>query len=323
MNRKYFGLWAAAAAMLVLILDSRSAAQAAAEAVEISIRTVIPNLFPFFLLSGYLTSSLRRSKFPEAIDRIFRCDAACGAVITAGLLGGYPLGAKLAAAELENGTISKKQGDRLLSFCSQAGPSFLFGMVAGQFPSAKFGWMLWLIQIVSSISVAWALPKISEPNSRPATAHKQENDPMFPALRAMGSVCGWVIVWNVILHFLDRWFLWMLPGWSRILITGLLELTSGCLRLCSVEPLFLRFLLAVIMLNFGGLCILMQTASLTRGLELKNYILGKFIQTLFAVAYTGLLFGKIWWLIPVIPMFFRKIHLEGRNKGSIPAKIGV
>jgi hypothetical protein len=44
-------LAASAAGMMLLILDSRTSAAAAAEALEICIRTVIPGLFPFFLLS--------------------------------------------------------------------------------------------------------------------------------------------------------------------------------------------------------------------------------------------------------------------------------
>lgn len=323
MNRKYLGLWAAAVAMMVLILDSRSAAQAAAEAVEISICTVIPSLFPFFLLTGYLTGYLRESRSLGFLSRIFHSEADCGVVIAAGLLGGYPLGAKVAAEEYTKGAISKSQGDRLLAFCSQAGPSFLFGMVAMQFPAGGFGWMLWIVQIASCISVSWVMPKAYGSDPGPISDRKREDDPMYTALRAMASVCGWVIAWNVILHFLNRWLLWRLPNWSQVFISGLLELTNGCLLLGSVEPLFLRFLLAAVMLNFGGLCVLMQTASLTRGLDLRYYLLGKIIQTLFAMAYAGVLMGKIWILIPVFAMFFWKLHLRERNKGSIPIKIGV
>ncbi len=311
MNRKYLGLCGAAAAMLVLILNSRVAAQAAAEGVDVCIRTVIPSLFPFFLLSGYLTGNLCSGIF---LARLFRSSPSCGTVIAAGLLGGYPLGAKLATEGFRAGNISQAQADRLLSFCSQAGPSFLFGMVASQFPEAKFGWMLWGIQLASALSVAWMLPEEGQRNLPEVEKKSYKFDSMRSALSAMASVCGWVIVFSVILHFFRRWFLWLLPEWVQVLVCGLMELTNGCLQLQVVDDLSLRFLLAAVMLNFGGLCVMMQTASLTRGLEFQNYILGKGMQPLFALFFSGIIIGKIWLILPIFLYFLRNSSLW-RKKG--------
>ena len=46
--------FAAGAAMLMLILDGRTALTGAAEGIDLCIRTVIPALFPFFVLSPLL-----------------------------------------------------------------------------------------------------------------------------------------------------------------------------------------------------------------------------------------------------------------------------
>ena len=153
MKARKLTLAAAATGMLVLILDSRTAAQAAAAGVDLCIRTVIPSLFPFFLLSGYLTGNLRGGKW---IAKIFRCPKSCGTILLTGILGGYPIGAGLAAREFRNGNITKAQADRLIMFCSQAGPSFLFGIVAGQLDNVRYIWILWAIQLLSALSVTAA-----------------------------------------------------------------------------------------------------------------------------------------------------------------------
>ena len=49
---------AAALAMLALILDSATSFEGASDGISLCIRTVIPSLFPFFVLSSMLTGNL-------------------------------------------------------------------------------------------------------------------------------------------------------------------------------------------------------------------------------------------------------------------------
>lgn len=307
--------------MLVLILDSRTAALAAAEGIELCIRAVIPSLFPFFLLSGYLTGNLRGGKW---IGKLFRCPENCGNILLTGLLGGYPIGARLAAQEYHSKGISKEQGDALLMFCSQAGPSFLFGITAGQLRNGHLAWLLWIILLLSALSVAWLIPGSTEAVSRKnPTKNQTLTQTMNASLKAMAWVCGWVVVFSVLMAFLKRWFLWLLPDSLQILLCGLLELTNGCLMLESVESPLLRFLIASVMLNFGGVCVLMQTASIAEGLSLRRYILGKILQTSFAVLYTLAFMGHPYLLLVVFLLFIGRKLINCRNNSSIPMKLGV
>jgi hypothetical protein len=238
MIRKKLGLICGASAFLILILDSRAAAQAAAEGVQVCLRTVIPCLFPFFLLSGYLTGNLEGGK---SIAKLFHCPENCGSVLLTGLLGGYPVGAKQAAEAWRMGIITKAQADRLLRFCSQAGPSFLFGIVSAQVGGVREGWILWGIQVLSALSVAWLLPMEPDHYTPRNRAERKNNNLMTSALSAMASVCGWVILFSVVISFARRWFLWLLPDNLQILLCGLLELTSGFDGDLTVEEnVFLR-----------------------------------------------------------------------------------
>ena len=322
MNRNKLRLTGAALAMLILILDSRAAAQAAAAGVEACIRTVIPALFPFFLLSGYLTGSLGSGNLSGIVARIFHVPKNCGGILLAGLLGGYPLGAKLASQSCHNGMISRKQADRLLMFCSQAGPSFLFGIAAAQLNGGASGWTLWGIQLLS----AWLVSRLFPIQFQSAPIQQKANktdDPMRSSLIAMASVCGWVVIFNVVICFLNRWFLWFLPETAQVLICGMLELTNGCLLLSSLANQQQRFLLAVMMLNFGGLCVIMQTASVAQGLDLKRYIYGKVLQTLFSVLLALAFMGRYIFLIPLFAVFYIKIPCFFVKRGSNLRRVGV
>lgn len=324
MNGKKFALTGAALGMMVLILDSRAATSAAAAGVTACMQTVIPSLFPFFLLSGYLIGSLEPGKIDKAAAKLFHCQDFCGGIILSGLLGGYPLGARLAAEGYRNGLIQKEQASRLLWFCSQAGPAFLFGMVASRFPNPHYAWLLWGIQILSALSVSWIIPACGSSGEVSCRPHcKPRIDPMHAAIRAMAAVCGWVILFSIILDFLQRWILWRFPIWLQLLICGVMELTNGCLLLQTVDSEPLRLLLAAVMLNFGGICVFMQTASLTQGLNIRNYLRGKLLQTAFAAAYSGIILGHWWLLIPVLGLMLFNFLGIIRKNCRFPQPVGV
>ena len=103
---------------------------------------------------------------------------------------------------------------------------------------------------------------------------------MVGAVRTMGVICGWVILFRVLIAFLNRWFLWFLPESARIALIGILELSNGCCELPKIPDIRVRFILCSGILAAGGLCVTAQTASVTKGLSLRYYFFGKIIQIL-------------------------------------------
>jgi hypothetical protein len=196
-------------------------------------------------------------------------------------LGGYPVGARCVADLYHNKALDKPEAERLLAFCSNAGPAFLFGMVSAYFPGRDMVWKLWFIHIVSAIltSQFFPAPVLNSNKEVKVREHVPESEFMIPALKAIAVVCGWVILFRIGITFLKKWVFWALSSWSQVLITGILELSNGCCALSQIENEAARFILCGSMLAFGGVCVLFQTASVTNGLSLRNYIAGKCIQT--------------------------------------------
>ena len=323
----------AAIGILVLILDTRTALNGAYQGLELCIRTVIPSLLPFFVLSTVLTSALIGEKisFLRPLGRLMGVDHGAESLILVGMLGGYPAGAQSVSQAYRNGSISKQAAQRMVAFCNLAGPAFLFGIVAGKFSENSAAWKLWGIHLLSAILVAMLLPGRSGNQSTLNTGKLIAlPEALHRSLKTMALVCGWIILFRVILAFLSLWFLWMLPIPAQVALTGLLELSNGCCDLGRIENEPLRFVIAAGLLSFGGLCVSMQTASVSQGLSMKKYFIGKALQTLLSVLFAAIVqiqqlhFSAIFWisLVVLIGLLVNFLHKK-QKRYSISKPIGV
>ena len=126
-----------------LLLLPEVSAQAVRDAMLLCAQTLIPSLFPFFVLSSLLiacgASELLSALLSPLMRPLFGLSGTGAAALALGLCGGYPVGARTAAELVENGALSQEEGERLLAFCNNAGPGFLLGVCgAGVFrPAAR------------------------------------------------------------------------------------------------------------------------------------------------------------------------------------------
>ena len=293
--KKYITPSLAALAMLAMILDTRTALSGAEEGLALCIHTIIPSLFPFFVLSALLTGSMSSFRFRllRPLGLLCRLPKGSEGLLLLGLVGGYPSGAQNIAQSFACGGLTEKDAKRLLGFCSNAGPAFLFGIVSAQFPSPKFAWILWGIHIVSAILTGILLSGKAQGEST-IKQGKQITLPtaMTLSLRSTAGVCGWVIIFRVLMGFLEKWIGQYLSPSAFGVMSGLLELSIGCCNLKLIENVGLRFVVCAVLLGFGGLCVLMQTISVTGKLGPGAYFPGKLLQAAlsFQLAYQAQLF---------------------------------
>ncbi len=286
MGQKIWTSIAGAVGMLLLILDTRTAFNGAKDAIELCLRTVIPSLLPFFVFSTLLTSGLTgmNLRILKPFGALLRIPKGAEPIFLVGALGGYPTGAHAVADGFTSGQISKQDARRMLGFCSNAGPSFLFGIAGLCFTSPERPWILWSIHLLSALLTGMLLPG----GSRNVTTLSRNKAVTLPAalkrsLQTTAQVCGWIVIFRVLLAFLQRWFLWLFPPIHQILTHGFLELTIGCLSLVLMESEGLRFILCAGFLAFGGLCITMQTMSVTAPVGMGMYLPGKLLQMLISI----------------------------------------
>lgn len=282
----------AACAMLIMILDTKTALSGASMGLELCIRTIIPSLFPFIFLSGIINDGLLGQRFVllSPIDRLCRIPRGSESIVLLGLLAGYPVGAKIITQAYHQGQLSETTAKRMLGFCNNAGPAFIFGIFSVIFSNPVIPWILWVIHIASALLVGLILPGHSAEICHIDTKIRNSiHTYLQNSVRTMSIICGWVFLFRIIINFFEKWFLWILPVEIQVILSGLLELSNGCIMLQRISDEGVRFLLASPMLAFGGICIAMQTNSVTDELSCGKYFPGKVLQTLLSLLMSLLL----------------------------------
>lgn len=274
---------AAALGIGILILDSSTAAEGMKDGIQLCLQTVIPSLFPFLVLCGILTATAGSWKIAplENLCRICKLPANTSHLLLTGLLGGYPIGARSVSQAYTAGQLTKQQTQRMLPLCNNCGPAFLFGIVSRAFSDAWSCWALWGILISSVILTAQLMPASGGPEADPSSSTGTVTfvQAVENALHTMVRICGWVILFKMLISFLDHWILWSIPLTWRIGIVGCLELSNGCVALPWISNEEIRFILCAGMLAFGGLSVTMQTCSvIAPDLDRSQYLQGKVIQ---------------------------------------------
>lgn len=311
-KRKNFGTGILAAfGMLLLILDTKTALSGAVKGITLCLQTVIPSLFPFIILSFLINKSFVGIPITILTPLGKLCGIPKGAesLFLLGLVGGYPVGAQSIENAYRNGCLSRWDARRMLGFCSNAGPAFIFGMAGGLFHSQIAAWALWAVHITSAIIAGYILPGKTQ-----NTCKLNQSQPVNitlaveKGLKTMGLICAWVVIFRVIITFFSRWFLWLLPKELEVAIIGLIELSNGCCELYALQNEGLRFILCATFLSLGGVCVGMQTCSVTQKLGTGMYFPGKVLQGCisFLVAYmlqNALFDGNEIFKIPMFLLF--------------------
>lgn len=297
---------ASSVGIIILILDSQTAVSGAREGLSLCMQSLIPSLFPFFILTSLLTNALLGTKIPFLIPfrKLIGIPAGCESILIPATLGGYPAGAQCIGQAYQSGHLSRSTAQKILLFCNNAGPSFLFGFLGPIFPQKRILWTIWGIQITASIICFRIFSGTIQETASVAKKEPSLTASFAVSLRVMASVCGWVILFRVIVAFLQRWFLWQLPTAFRVILIGILEVSNGCYELLLIDDIRLRCMICTAILSFGGLCVTMQTASVIGTLSLYPYIFAKLVQSLFCVLLSILVIYKIVWVIPGIVILF-------------------
>lgn len=307
--------------MLILILDGQTALSGASAGLYLCLKTVIPSLFPFLFLCSMLTNTLWGSQIPwtNKIGNRLGIPAGAEPILISAVLGGYPAGAQIIGSAYQNGNLVKEDAHHLMTFCSNAGPAFLFGMTAAMFPEKTTVWALWAIQLLSAVLTAISGRHIPQSTAYLSSADPSITDVLTQTIKVMTTICGWVLLFRIVSAFLERWVLFLIPLEIQILITGLLELSNGCICLNQIDSIPIRFIVCSLFLSFGGLCVTMQTISVIGKLSPIPYLTGKLMQTCFSLLLS-VLYLQLGWMslvISCIAFYFLPVHVKKR--GGFPS----
>ena len=267
-------------------------AAAAREGVALCLQTVLPSLFPFFVLSSLLV----QSDVPRLLSRamagvmypLFGVSGAGASALILGLLGGYPVGARTVAELYGRGEIAREDAEQLLAFCNNSGPGFFLGVCGtAVFGCARAGAYLYLIHVGAALVTGVLLRRDLGLPRRKAVSRQRAPFDLAAAVQgsfaAVGSVSAFVIFFMVLLRLLSLVpALAALPPLPRAALFGFVEMTNGVNALPATRA---GFVLCAAIMNWGGLSVQAQTRALLAGsaLSARRCVIGKAVQALVGV----------------------------------------
>ena len=286
---------------LPLVIFSPLASQGAREGLALCGRVIIPSLYPFFVVANlYIYAGFRREaaasggRWPgRVLYFLLRQPPAAFGAILLGLLGGYPMGAKIAASLLSQGVLTRAQAQRLQLFCVNAGPAYLLGAVgAGLLGSRRAGLLLFISLTAASLVMA-CVSRFWDTNQEAGIRRQEpgETAPTPPdarllqavaqATKAITGICAWVVLFSALCALLR-----LLPHalWPAIpTLHVLLEVSSGAAAVARGGAA-LPVLCAA--LGWGGLSVHCQILGDLRktGLPLKIFFVSRLVHGAIAAA---------------------------------------
>ena len=269
---KRMRLFAGAAALLgltaVLLAFPAGIAEGLRQGLTLCAALVIPALFPFLAVCEWITRAgwtARLGKWLTPVTRrLGRFEGPVGGVMVMSLLGGYPVGGRLAAGLVRQGTLTPVEGRRLTCLCVNAGPAFLLSAVGvGLLGSPAAGWLLWGSQATAGLLLiglsGLRRPRPGKRPLPPLPAPPPAADAFVEGVAAASSgmmgICALVVLFAGLTALLRP-----VGGAAAPVLTGLLEITVGSRELAAAGlplPVLAAFL------TFGGGCVQAQVLAVS------------------------------------------------------------
>ncbi|MBQ8689238.1 MAG: hypothetical protein IJ515_02620 [Clostridia bacterium] len=269
------------------IFLSDEMAMLVAEGLMLSVRVIIPSVFPFLLLSDFSMRFIRFEElrfFRTAFEKLFKINGAALSAWVIGIIGGFPIGARLSLMMYENGKISKCECERLIVFANNASPGYVICAVGiGMRGSLRDGALLYCAAVLSSIICGMILG-IRKGKTHNTDLIPWQNYIFSESVKDAAAVClnitGFITAFSIISGLLEKLF-----GNPYILafIIPFLEVGNAAVYLSDlyILPEALTLALTGFALSFSGLCVTAQAAALIqRGsdISIKKYIWAKLLQ---------------------------------------------
>ena len=294
-----------------LILCPKAASAAAVSGLKLCGQVIVPSLFPFFVCADLfcalgLTARLERP-LSRVMEPVFGVPGSGAAALVLGLTGGYPSGAQAVSRLYADGRIDRKTAQKLLTFCNNCGPAFIFGVMGWSvFESTLAGLLLYLVHISSALLLGVFLK--GRQAGRSAAVRRAEASPepvsfsvaftksVLQAGKTALTVCMFVIVFAVLSAMLNGVLTHLLPARAAAILTGVLELSGGAAALAQASfSQGAKFVLSSMLLAFGGLSVHAQTKAVLEQAGLSG--LRVFLPKALHAALAGLI------SVPVYALF--------------------
>lgn len=245
---------------------------------------LVPSLFPMIIINEILVNynfpSIVCAIFYKPFNKIFNLSYNGTYFFIMSLFIGTPANALLIKNLLDKKMIHKEEVNKLLYVCYFSNPLFLYNMLSLIF-SSKITILTILVSHYLSNFITLFIIKnkyISNSNIKIKTESLSLSKIIPCAIKK--SFNSLVVVLGIVSFYLliSDYFL------NNVLFKGILEITTGLNSLIINQSSY-KEILAIIIINFGGLSIFTQIKSILEDTNLNflNYFKGRFLQIAFSI----------------------------------------
>ncbi len=291
----------AAALCLILIIDSEGTVNAARQSVSVCLTVIIPSLFAFMVFSQVFIKSGIGDFLFYPLYKLnsfwFKGNRREFSIFIISLFGGYPVGIKLLKDYIAYNKNYTEIAEKMLCYCYCGSPSFIIQIVGiSVLGNAKAGLLVYLSNIAACVTVAVIINLLPSKAERETSINKtiykinkitvqDFTDSIADTVKALGVISGTILAFNIVLELIR------FSGFTEILehfnidkhFLSLMEISNISVFQGNSFGL-LPFFSAVT--SFGGLCIIVQTAALSKGqISLKRFIVSRLPASLFSGLY--------------------------------------
>ena len=269
---------------------------------NIWITSLLPALFPFFIVSDILINYDVIKYFPKVIRNsikyLFNVSDNGLVIILLSMLSGFPSNARNIKNMYLDKKITKEVGEHLLYFTHFSNPMFILGTIPLILNSNKISKYILISHYLANIILGICLRKYNRVNDSNNSNYKEDKHnfglvlttSIRKSLDSVLSILGTLTVFLIMSTLLINFF--NLDNTSSLLIKSILELTSGLKELGSYNLLD-KYLLIIssCILSFGGLSVHMQVINelVDTDISYKNYFIGRILQVVLSLGISYLI----------------------------------
>lgn len=291
--------------LILILLNKTLVSKTVITSFGIWFNTLVPSMFPMFILSDILISYNFTDYIPKKIvnfiSKIFNISNNAVLIIFLSMISGFPTNAINVKNALDNKLISKKESEHLLLFNHFANPLFVLSTIGTFYlNNTKYGIIILVSHVLSNIVIGilfrkrnnYSIDNYISKNCKSQSFGNVISDSINKSINSLLMISGTVTLFLILSTLIINIF--NLNGYLSILLQGILEMTMSIasLSITNISDI-IKVVAATMIISFGGLSIHLQVySSLDDEIRYKNYFIGRILQT-FISGIISLLFMTI------------------------------
>lgn len=276
-----------------IILNPKSAGDGIKNGITLLLSTVIPSLFPFLVIASYIASAdsfkLLSKFFGKVTFFLFRISPDGFIPVIMGLVGGYPIGAKITSDLYKSGRLTQNEAERLIYFTVNSGPAFTITAVGLSMLNNYYsGLILYCSNILTALTLGFLCRFLSD-NTHPLPPKNIPKDKTYAFINSVSSgsnaiinISAWVLTFACISGIIESF---NLNENVELFLNAILEVTNGC-KICAKNT-SLPVISAI--LGFGGLSVICQVSPYFTSCKVKfrNFLVSRILNASLCAFYAS------------------------------------